>query len=413
MAVPPIGGPGSLSPLPLALHRGLTAVAFFGFLSFLASTALFLRLTYKLVLQHHKTHTRANQFLLLITNLIFADIQQSIAFLLNAQWLRSNAIDVGTPTCWAQGWFVSTGDLSSGLFTFAIAVHSYADIVHDFRLGYKTFLATIAGLWTFNYVLALVGPVMHPKDYYVRAGAWCWINLKYKDERLWLHYFWILIAEFGSVIIYTLIWLILRRRVKETFYTTSSTALRAKSAAKLIIAYPVVYVVCTLPLVTARLTTMAGGTVTYTTLCVAAAMITSNGWLDVLLYTLTRQGLIFGDDLPSENAGVIETFRIRPDDAFGTVTTIEAGGPANGGVRARRHGRLNSKGMLGSRSGSQENLFDAKGGLVGLQHGVKAETVVNVRSERAVGIPMGRLSGRGSDSEIGKEEGRRKVSEEI
>ena len=102
---------------------------------------LLFRLAYRFVRGTSKT--RRNQFLILIFNLVLADFQQSIAFMLNVEWLRRDAIAVGTSTCWAQGWFVSTGDLSSGLFTLAIALHSYADIVHDFRLTHRMFMAVI------------------------------------------------------------------------------------------------------------------------------------------------------------------------------------------------------------------------------------------------------------------------------
>ena len=53
--------PTTLAPLPPVLHRGLTAVAFFGFLSFVTSTALFCRLAYRLVTWQRTTHARVNQ----------------------------------------------------------------------------------------------------------------------------------------------------------------------------------------------------------------------------------------------------------------------------------------------------------------------------------------------------------------
>ncbi|KAK5114252.1 hypothetical protein LTR85_010317 [Meristemomyces frigidus] len=380
--------PGTLSPLPPILQRGLIAVAFFGFLSFLTSIALFLRLAYRLVTWKRKTQARVNQFIILIFNLVFADIQQSVAFLLNAQWLRDNAIMVDTPTCWAQGWFVSTGDLASGVFTFAIAIHSFLDIVWDYRVGHKCFLAVIAGLWTFVYACAIIGVALHPDDFYMRAGAWCWINTKYTNERLWLHYFWVIISEFGTVIVYSLIFLILRRRVKESFYTTSDTQTRAQSAAKLIIAYPVVYVVCTLPLVVARLNAMAGGDVTFVELCVAGAMITSNGWLDVLLYTLTRRALLFGPDMTGEHSRALDTFRLRPDQAYGTTTTIEA---SHIGRRPSNRRKVPGQLPLHSRHGSTEELF----GL----GGVKTETTVQVRTDAMELDPMGHQS---SDPELSK-----------
>ena len=298
--------------------------------------------------------------MILIFNLILADVQQSIAFMLNVQWLRDDAVTVGTSSCWAQGWFVSTGDLSSGLFTLAIAVHSYADIVHDYRLSHRPFLAAIGSLWIFNYAMAIIGIALHPADIYVRAGAWCWVNTQYSDERLWLHYFWILIAEFATVVIYSLIFSIIRQRVASSFYD-AETKDRASRAAKLVIAYPIIYVICTLPLVIARLMSMAGRPVTFTQLCIAGAMITSNGWLDVLLYSITRRALLFGR--------AFHTFRLRPDDSFGNVTTIEASGT----IKSKKRQRWGSTTEAGSPHDSQENLFELGG--------VKTETIVRVRSD--------------------------------
>ena len=74
--------------------------------------------------------------------------------------------------CFAQGWFVSTGDLASSVFICAIAVHTFFSIVKDYRLPTVAFYCCIAGLWTFIYVMALIGPIIHRKDFYVRASAW-------------------------------------------------------------------------------------------------------------------------------------------------------------------------------------------------------------------------------------------------
>jgi len=108
-------GSGTLVGLPQVLSRGLVAVSFFGLLSFICSSVLFLFLTWKIVSWRLKSggDVPINQFLFLIYNLLFADIQQALAFLLNISHLRQDAIVVGDTTCWAQGWFVSTGDLAS------------------------------------------------------------------------------------------------------------------------------------------------------------------------------------------------------------------------------------------------------------------------------------------------------------
>jgi hypothetical protein len=359
----------TLDSLPNVLTQGLTAVSTLGFLSFSLSAMLLFRLAYKFARGTSKT--RRNQFLILIFNLILADFQQSIAFMLNVEWLYRNAITVGTSTCWAQGWFVSTGDLSSGLFTLAIALHSYADIVHDFRLSHRMFMSVIASLWAFNYLLAIASVALHPTDVFVRAGAWCWINNKYAPERLWLHYAWILVAEFGTVVIYAATFIIIRKRVASSFYD-SETKHRAQSAAKLVVAYPIIYVICTLPLVVARLMSMADRRGNYAQLCIAGAMITSNGWLDVLLYSLTRSSLLFGSDTGAEQVRALDTFRVRPDDNFGTVTTIEAIGAVNK-PKQRQRWLSTTTARVPSPYDSQENLFEL--------NGVKAETIVRVDRE--------------------------------
>ncbi|KAK4495310.1 hypothetical protein PRZ48_013641 [Zasmidium cellare] len=365
-----VNNPSTLSPIPNDLHHGLTAVTILALLSLVTSSALFLHLSCRLL--RRTSHAPANQFIILIFNLVLADIQQSVAFVLNAAWITTNSVDVGSATCWAQGWFVSTGDLASGVFTFAIAVHSFADIVCSYRLSRPMFLVTIALLWTFVYLTALIGIAMHPADFYTRAGSWCWINRAYTSERLWLHYFWVIISEFGTLVIYTLILLILTRR--------ASTP--ASRAAKLIVAYPIIYVVCTLPLVVARLRGMAGQNVSFEELCVAGAMITSNGWLDVLLYCLTRRALIFGSEDMLGDVRALDTFGTdsnwRPDFAFGTTTTIEA---------QRTDGSPTIRPSL-------EKLF----GIHGRSRSVKTETVVEVQSEimppEAVHLAESVLAGR-------------------
>jgi hypothetical protein len=168
-----IGLTTTLDPLPPVLRHGLIAVAFFGLLSLTSCVALFTFLTYRLTVWYHhgKLRDGANQFLLLIYNLVLADIQQSMAFALTSVYLQQDKIEVGTTTCWANGWFVSTGDLASGVFIFAIALHTYFSLVKGRRVSSKLFFAGIACLWIFVYVMAIIGVGMDPKIY-TRAGAW-------------------------------------------------------------------------------------------------------------------------------------------------------------------------------------------------------------------------------------------------
>ncbi|KAF2089955.1 hypothetical protein K490DRAFT_7832, partial [Saccharata proteae CBS 121410] len=316
----------SLVPLPPVLRKGLPALVVLGFLSFTSSVTLFLLLGYRLVSWRKRAVGTQYQLVFLIFNLLLADMQQSLAFLLNAEWLIRNELVVGSSTCWAQGWFVSTGDLSSGVWAMAIALHTFASIVFDYRLSAAKFNATVLLCWTFVYAMAVVGVAMHPDDIYVRAGAWCWVNGKYENLRIWAHYFWIFVAEFGNVIIYASLFLILHLRLRAQHFTPAASA-QAKQVTKLMLIYPLIYVVCTIPLASARMVDVAGKEAGLTHMCIAGAMITCNGWLDVIVYALTRRLMVFSDEPPSELSG-LDTFQVPAwgggKGGFGTVATCEA-----------------------------------------------------------------------------------------
>ncbi len=329
----------TLDPLPSTLQRGLLAVAFFGLLSLASSSFLFFFLTSRLIGWWRKGQLRggANQFFILIYNLLLADIQQATAFALTTVWVARNKIEVGTRTCWANGWFVSVGDLASGVFIFSIALHTFFTVVKGRTISDKAFYLWLAGCWAFVYIMAIITVSLH-SNVYVRAGAWCWVDQRFEKERLWLHYIWIFVAMFGTVVIYALIYLSINSRL-----TTSSAEIRAeiastKRAAKWMIIYPIVYIICTLPLAGGRMATMTGIQVPYAYYCLAGAAITSCGWLDVLLYALTRRVLIFSKEPPPKTGYGLNTFGWWHGSTFyGTTTTVE--GPLSHSKQfSRRHG---------------------------------------------------------------------------
>jgi hypothetical protein len=217
--------------------------------------------------------------------------------------------------------------MASGVFCFFIGVHTFASVIFDFRLTNARFGVAIACLWLWIYVLAITGVAIHPHDFYVRAVSWCWVNSKYGTLRLWLHYFWIFTFEFGTVIIYVTMFVGIRFRIRSNFYKGPDQIKQARSAMKLMVVYPIIYVICTLPLATLRMISMTSKLqhpIPYGWFCFAGAMITSNGWLDVLLYSMTRRILLFSDDPPEDSYG-IETFQFPfgsgVSKRFGTKTT--------------------------------------------------------------------------------------------
>jgi hypothetical protein len=188
------------------------------------------------------------------------------------------------------------------------------------------------------------------------------VNPKYNGIRLWLHYFWIFVFEFGTVVVYTAMILALRVRVQTNFYRSAERTRHAQDAAKLMIAYPIIYVVCTLPLATLRMYSMANPDIKISGgwFCFAGAMITSNGWLDVLLYTMTRRITLFSDEPPPTDNGIESFFVPWKKDSFGTETTCEYVPDPLSPTNARDYGYQTQKDSPGGSShgeGPQELVY--------------------------------------------------------
>lgn len=340
--------------LPEHIHPWLRAVVVLGFVSFFASVSLLLVLTYKLVSWQLRSK-RSNQFVILIFNLLLADIQQALAFLLNVEWLKLGSVEVQNPVCFAQSWLVSTGDLGSGIWCLAIGLHTFASVVFNYRLKPWAFYTSIFLTWVFILILSSIPVFVHGNGVYVRSGVWCWITHEHEDLRLWTHYFWIFVAEFGNIIVYALMYAILIYRIRLGYWKPEESK-RIRSIANLMVVYPLVYVICTIPLASARMAAMSGNPPSLARLCLSGAIITSNGWLDVLLYTCTRRILIFNDEPPSDDNGIdtFAVFWVEKPTRFGGECTVEAMAP----VKSRR-GRSRGKITLSSRSDSSDDLVSA------------------------------------------------------
>ena len=229
----------SLRPLNSILDQGLLAIPVLAFISFAASSILFAYLGYKLVAWHlfikgtpqpvdpsqqdrsrgntggfqrtvdfalgidgvFDDHSKQpaktsvtesnggteprqprkrnppNQFLVLVFNLLLADMHQSTAFFLNVVWLQNNEINVETAACFSQGLFVSLGDLASSCFITLIAIHTYLAIVRGWKMSQPALYSLVGIVWLFVYAISVV-PILATKNgyasggFFVRAGAW-------------------------------------------------------------------------------------------------------------------------------------------------------------------------------------------------------------------------------------------------
>ncbi|OQE32235.1 hypothetical protein PENSTE_c001G04461 [Penicillium steckii] len=294
-----------IDPLPTAQRRGLIAVSVMAFLSFLATGTLLAFITYRLVFwkSSYSRYIGYNQYIILIYNLVLADFQQSLAFLICLKWIVTDKIKSGTAGCFLQGLWLQIGDPGSGLFVLAIAFHTFLLVVWGRKMSYRVFVCFVCGVWAFVALIVIIPLGMYGADVYVPSGAWCWINSEHETVRLWTHYIWIFLAEFGTVALYAVMFFQLRRQIKASAILGNSQLESLKRLRRVVgymTIYPIVYIILSLPLAAGRMATANGDSPSITFFCCAGAIITSSGLVDVVLYTLTRRNLII-DSEPSHD----------------------------------------------------------------------------------------------------------------
>lgn len=279
-----------------------------GILSVASCIAMLLFIIYRFLTwrAHYRTFVGYNQYVVLIVNLLIADLLQGVSFMFSFHWVYYNGIFAPSRTCFSQGYLLNLGDLSSGFFVLGIALHTFYGAVRGRHLKHTTFTIVVISAWLLAVLLTSIGPIQHRDDFFVRAGSWCWISSKYEQERLAFHYIWIFLVQFGAIIIYALIFLHLKQTMSNILPASqSATHAKVDRAAKLMVLFPAAYVLLTLPLSAGRMWSMAHGgkNLPDDYSLAAGAMIGSCGLVDCLLYTLTRRSLIKNETRQRPNSG--------------------------------------------------------------------------------------------------------------
>lgn len=115
----------------------------------------------------HATNQRSpNPLLILIYNLILGDAGFSGAYVANIIWLRQDAIVVGSVTCNAQGWLVSFGCTISSAFLLTLATYTYLIVIRGWRPS-LTFTVLLSGfIWAASIILICLGPIFSGEEHY-------------------------------------------------------------------------------------------------------------------------------------------------------------------------------------------------------------------------------------------------------
>jgi hypothetical protein len=176
--------------------------------------------------------------------------------------------------------------------------------------------------------------------------------------------------------------------------------------------YPAVYVILTLPIAVGRMVAMTGQGMPDLFYVVAGSLLTSCGWIDALLYTLTRRILVSGDLSTGQynrtvTATLTNAARPGDDDHYGlqsmnkkealnssTARTVTIIGGSNRISRIVDHRRGRSRAMRSrpddtlheedspTRTGSQDSIIKNKPQGNGI-NGINIVTEMDIQVETA------------------------------
>ncbi|KAL5334008.1 G protein-coupled glucose receptor regulating Gpa2-domain-containing protein [Aspergillus crustosus] len=368
---------------------GFIAMGVCGILSFITTFALLLFLTHRFIFwkRYYKRPLLHNQYVVLIYNLLLADIQQATGFLICLHWVGKGSVYYPSAACVLQGWWIQTADPGSGLFVGAIAIHTTAVVLRGRQLPYPAFVACVVGLWAFIIALGIIPVILYRSDAFVVSEAgWCWLSPEHEAERLYGHYLWIFIAEFGTIVLYGITFFYLRRRMRQAGklrHNRQDKLARLNRVVVYMVIYPIAYLLLSLPLAAGRMSSARHVVPSKVFFAVAGSLMALSGLVDAVVYTLTRRQLLVDMELSASNGqyalyGVSNTYQTH-------VTTPGQAEKRRGvGSRLRRGLQTLNDTVNDERDDSTEDIVrkdDMK--MDNIAYGVYQETTFEITHEVA------------------------------
>ncbi|XDG09698.1 hypothetical protein ABKA04_009313 [Annulohypoxylon sp. FPYF3050] len=289
--------PYSLLSMDTHTYNGLLVIGTLAAISLLFTSALLSFITWRMVTwkSHYSAPVSRNQSIVLIYQLILADLIQALGFLISFHWVAERRITGPNSSCFAQGWLIQLGDVGSSFFVLAIAIHTTYQVILSKSLSHRAFVACVLGVWGLSVGLTSLAPIIGGRYVFMRAGVWCWIQSDREGLRLSLHYIWIFIVEFGSILIYAVCFFYLYRLRRREAMMSGRNVESLRRARAAMLAYAIIYTLLSLPLAAGRMASMSNNTPSDGYYLFAGGLFTCSGWVDAVLYTITRRALLFDE----------------------------------------------------------------------------------------------------------------------
>lgn len=251
-------------------------------------------------------------------SLLVSELIQAIGGIINVRWIADATVTQGK-TCTAQGVLKQFGDVGCALASLAIALHTFFTLVFRWRPNptSKLPLLVVAAIWIALALIIGISFATHRhKVYYGDTQYWCWITSDYPVQRIVLEYLWMWITAFANIILYIPMALALVydatvavngwhvRIVKNPKSYRDDRRPEMKLAIKMLV-YPAAYTITVLPIAICRwlgFDSQGCSRVPWAATVFADLIFASSGFLNVLLYMITRPNLRPHRNLPERSS---------------------------------------------------------------------------------------------------------------
>ena len=112
-----------------------------------------------------------NQPLILIANLLIADLLEAVSACLDFYWLHLGQMLAPSAICSAQALLLQIGIMCNGFFILAIAIITWMRILRRASLSRGQFFTLIAAIWIIGIIVAFAGFMKHPGGFYTSIGV--------------------------------------------------------------------------------------------------------------------------------------------------------------------------------------------------------------------------------------------------
>ncbi|EIN11964.1 hypothetical protein PUNSTDRAFT_125070 [Punctularia strigosozonata HHB-11173 SS5] len=273
---------------------GLTLRTACGFLSFIAVLLLFFVLARNMI---RRLRLPEPPQIFMITLFTF-DAMLAWGRVVDAKWIGKGSIIVGG-FCTMEGGIETMGEAGGAMTTIVISVYTFLAVWARQKLESKwVAMGIVTMIYLYNAIFFAVA-VTRNTNFEAPTPNWCWIGPRYNSERVAGEYFWLWLALGVSIALYIPLWLWKRGNITIDDHKWWSFELHRQREYRSLrsmdmLAYPIVYSICVLPLSITRWIQFyhPGRTPPAALSFLFSSFFSLNGLFNVILFLYTRPDLI-------------------------------------------------------------------------------------------------------------------------